>query len=125
MSNSFLTPSVLDNSVIEELRSLQKPGRPDVFLGLVSLFLETATESASKIQVSISERNFKGLADAAHSLKSSSANIGAIQLSKVCLELEKIGEGDSDLGQLNKFAGEFTREFSLVLDELTAIRAAA
>ena len=62
----------------------------DVFLGESKTLIET-------MQSAISEQDGGKLKFAAHTLKSSSASLGAITLSKHCQRLEKLGlEGDLD-----------------------------
>ncbi len=112
---------VLDLSVFEELKRLQKPGRPDIVAGLIALYLETATEIADKVVQSISNKDLEGLANAAHSLKSSSANVGATRLSKLCFELEKIGEGKALAADLAPFLETFNREYGNAIYELKSL----
>jgi HPt (histidine-containing phosphotransfer) domain-containing protein len=117
--------SVLDASMIEDLKSMQKPGRPDFFLELAALYIETAGESSHAIKTAAADKNFKALSEAAHSLKSSSANIGATQLSKICQELEQLGEPNSNREKLGELAELFVTEYALVIAELTQMQAAA
>ena len=81
----------LDSGAIERLRLLNRPGDPDI----VGLLLE-AFEGDSRRQLqAIAEGVRAGDGDlvrrTAHSLKSSSANLGAMRLSALCRDLEESG----------------------------------
>lgn len=80
---------VLDKTVLESLKELQRPGRPDVVKSIVGVFLETTPEIAQQIRVALTEAKFTELGDASHSLKSSAASVGALRLSDICLLMEK------------------------------------
>jgi HPt (histidine-containing phosphotransfer) domain-containing protein len=111
----------LDASVIEDLRCLQRPGQPDVYLGLVELFLETATLSAKAVNNSAISRNLVELDDAAHSLKSSAAIVGALRLSEFCSALEAIGNGRSPIDDLDSLLNAFNDEFKVIDRALNAL----
>jgi two-component system, sensor histidine kinase and response regulator len=67
--------------------------RPALYAKLVSAFLEHAPKLKVTIANSRRAADLKGLALAAHSLKSSSANIGANNLSELCRDLELAASG--------------------------------
>ncbi|RDH90481.1 MAG: hypothetical protein DIZ77_02010 [endosymbiont of Seepiophila jonesi] len=59
-----------------------------------------------------------------HSIKSSSANVGALQLSKKCREMEVLGEqGDVDAVKemMEEISDEFVAVRSALLDELAGV----
>src|SRR5690606_9997035 len=63
-------PPVIDEAVLEELRSMLG----DEVQHLVDVFLEDTPKLLARLEVAASEGDYDGLRDAAHSLKSSSAN---------------------------------------------------
>ena len=54
-------------------------------------FVEPASSNVEQINVAYAERSAKGIADAAHKLKSSSRSIGANELADLCQTLEDAG----------------------------------
>jgi len=79
---------VLDASVIEGLRELGGEEDPGLLLELIDLYLADAPQRMSEIEQALASGDWKLLERAAHTLKSASANIGALSLSALCQELE-------------------------------------
>lgn len=114
---------VIDFTILDELKSaLQVSGKPDVLIELLTLFLESAEELAKKIYPALKNRDLQTLADAAHSLKSSSANVGAHQLSALCLEIEKIGEKKIPCDDFELLYKRFDQKYLATVSELKAIK---
>jgi HPt (histidine-containing phosphotransfer) domain-containing protein len=87
-SKSDATEAVLDASVIQGLRELGGEDDPGLLLELVQLFLGDAPLRMREIEQGLAQGDWKLLERAAHTLKSASANIGALGLSALCRELE-------------------------------------
>jgi len=79
---------VLDASVIQGLRELGGEQDPGLLLELIDLYLSDAPQRMAEIEQSLASGNWKLLERAAHTLKSASANIGALGLSALCQQLE-------------------------------------
>ena len=79
---------VLDASVIQGLRELGGEDDPGLLLELVELYLGDAPQRMAEIERALASGDWKLLERAAHTLKSASANIGALGLSSICQELE-------------------------------------
>ena len=88
--------SVLDQDVITSLRELGGTDDPDLFTELVTLFLEDTPQRLDELGEAMSAQDAAGLERSAHSLKSSSANLGAMELSAIFREIERAGR-DHDL----------------------------
>ena len=56
-----------------------------------ALFVEDAAQLVGKIETALSAGDARMLERCAHTLKSSSASLGAVRLSALCFELEKCG----------------------------------
>jgi two-component system sensor histidine kinase/response regulator len=82
---------VLDLQVVESLKALDEEGGPSLFLELIDLFVEDAATQLRTLRAALAAGDVKLLERAAHTLKSSSANIGASRMSGICFELEKLG----------------------------------
>jgi len=71
------------------LAELQEEDEPDIISEVGGIFLTHAPDKIAAIIQAASERDSQSLVRAAHSLKSSSAYMGALRLSAMCKELEE------------------------------------
>jgi len=85
----------IDRSVLAGLRELQVKGDPDIIAEVGGLFIKHSPNKISAILQAAERGDAKGLQIAAHSLKSSSAYIGAMRLSALSKELEQMGRSDA------------------------------
>jgi HPt (histidine-containing phosphotransfer) domain-containing protein len=86
----------LDPEALDALRKLQRSGGPDIVARVVGIYLEDAPQLLSRVRAAIADTNSEALRQAAHAMKSSSANVGAVRLAELCKRLERLGrEGDS------------------------------
>jgi len=89
--------SAIDMSVLTGLNALQIPGEPSVKDQVVRAYLHSGELTLTKLKRFGEDRKMNDLRIAAHSMKSSSANVGALRLSKMCARLEAIAvEGITD-----------------------------
>jgi two-component system, sensor histidine kinase and response regulator len=79
---------VLDRVALAQVRALQRPGRPDLLTRLVTTFLATARAEVAALQRAIDDDDAEGARRIAHTLKSSSANLGAQSLSSALAAVE-------------------------------------
>lgn len=84
MSNS--TPDVLNLSTLDELHAVLE----EALLEIVQAFLEGLDAEAQAIAQACHDQNADGIRRAAHSLKGSSANMGATALSALSSQIEKL-----------------------------------
>jgi HPt (histidine-containing phosphotransfer) domain-containing protein len=82
---------VIDWSVLEDYLAFRKPGRPDPRRRIISIYLDSAPALMEAIKTAISGADGTLLSKSAHSLKSSSMNVGAGGLGSLCAELERTG----------------------------------
>ncbi len=85
----------IDQSVLANLKELQEEGEPDIIEEVGGLFLKHAPEKIAAIEKAAAEKNAKALQVSAHSLKSSSAYVGAMGLSAMSKDLEMMGRSGS------------------------------
>jgi len=90
-AEATLESNPLDLKILANIDALQQTGRPDLLVKILTSYLNTTPSIVQSIQQAIREDNASGLHHAAHSLKSSSAAVGAISFSALCQELESIG----------------------------------
>ena len=109
----------LDQTVLASLRELQDEGDPDIVAEVGGLFLEHSPQKIAAILKAVENGDAKGLQTAAHSLKSSSAYVGAMRLSELSRELEMMGRSQVMDGAEEK-AERLNREYKQVMMELDA-----
>jgi HPt (histidine-containing phosphotransfer) domain-containing protein len=88
---------VLDREALERLRELDPSGQS----GLVERVLATYAQSLAKLMDQLgtarAAADHAGLRHVSHTLKSSSASVGALQLSAFCADIERrVREGQTD-----------------------------
>lgn len=77
------------------------------FLEIMELFIDTSTTDFNKLQSAIDEKNSQKVAEAAHSIKGASANLGFKEVQEATKNLEEKGrnnhlEGITELAQILK-----------------------
>lgn len=107
----------VDAGVIENLKAL---GGIELLTELHTVFISTSETIIADLHKAIAAGDPLGVQDKAHSLKSSSGNMGALQLSQLCLQLEKMGQA-KDLTQAKNIAQSLEQEFKKVSLELGEI----
>ncbi len=81
-------PSPIDKRVLSNLEELQVEGEPSIVKRIVDAYLSDSDPIISQLRNALSENDREVVRRSAHSLKSSSANVGAIRLSEISRELE-------------------------------------
>ena len=94
----------------------------------LDLLKKSSQEIVDTIDISIQNNNFEKVAIYAHSLKSSSANIGAEQLSQVCAQLEKAAKNClidmTNVNEMKVIYDQLINEYTLIQNELNTHKAA-
>jgi HPt (histidine-containing phosphotransfer) domain-containing protein len=106
----------IDTRVLDELRTYQQPGAPDLVADIIGQFL---MDLPKRVQAAVAAGDLQALGPPAHALKSSSAAVGASRLSRLCAALEGAAGGSPQpLSAL--FHGGLLRRFDV---ECGAVRA--
>jgi CheY-like chemotaxis protein len=104
----------IDLATVEPLRV----GKPDLWKKLVGIFLKTTPASIKTLEQALASDNWPAVQMTAHTLKSSSANMGAAKLSDICQQLEAVArEGRWEKGPA--LLSEIRCEFDIVAADLT------
>ncbi|HEX6886065.1 MAG TPA: response regulator [Planctomycetota bacterium] len=107
------TQPVLDREVIATLRELGGEDDPALFVELVNLFLADTPERLQTMHEALEKRDLTAVERAAHALKSSSANLGALGLSHLFREIESAGR-ERDLDRIASLVGRARPEYERV-----------
>lgn len=79
----------LDRRALDQLRELDPDGSAGVLAGLIDNYLSDAASLLQKLQLAFADKDLAGLARHAHSLKSTSASMGAMRVSALAVEIEQ------------------------------------
>ncbi len=111
---------VLRESSILELLTLGGEGASELLIELVDLYIEDSTVRLAEVQGGFQEKDTEIVSRAVHALKSSSANMGAMELSQICADLEGIENGDELTSELLTKLEGMHAEVEIALRELRA-----
>jgi HPt (histidine-containing phosphotransfer) domain-containing protein len=113
-------PLIIDPQAIENLRALT-PGDDDAFLReIVSIFLEDTPKRIAELEQSLAENDPPRFTRAAHSVKGSSSNLGAMALRSVAERLEQQSK-QSGLTGVEPILAELKGDFARAAAELRQI----
>jgi len=93
----------LDHSALEMIRSISD-GSDDLLQQVVALFIESTPPLLQDIEAGLSNNELDRLRVAAHTLKSSAANLGATNLCEMARRLEAAARAGSLSAELPPFA---------------------
>ena len=110
----------LQREILDAVRELAGD-TPDLLEQIVRLYLESAPTLIAQIHAGLAVCDMTAIRNAAHSLKSSSANVGATDLSKMCSKLEaaaRAGTIDEDVPRASAIEAEYIEVRSALLAEI-------
>ena len=107
----------IDKRALQAIASLQRPGKPDLLGRIVGLFASDSPASISAIVAAVETGDLESVRVAAHSMKSSSAYLGASRLSEQCRNIEQAAREGSEL-ECFALAEGLEEEFEAALAEL-------
>ena len=112
--------AALDAKVLQELKDLVGDDSSNLLAEVINSYLEDAPKLLSDISEAILQGNAVVLKRAAHTLKSTSASVGATTLSQLCLELETMSRTGVIKGvteSLSKIEAEYEKVKAALLKE--------
>jgi signal transduction histidine kinase/DNA-binding response OmpR family regulator len=89
--NAQTAVPVIDDTVLEDIRQMSGDQASSLIGNIVELYLQKSPDLIADIHQGARQGDAEQLFRAAHALKSSSANIGAVRVSEVARQLEKLG----------------------------------
>jgi two-component system sensor histidine kinase RpfC len=95
-----------DSVNMETLADLERLGGRDFVAGLIAQFSNDTAELLSSLREAVADEDVQRFRDAAHALRGSAANLGALAIFKTCLALRAItpaqlaAEGDARVNHL-------------------------
>jgi HPt (histidine-containing phosphotransfer) domain-containing protein len=91
---SDLPPATLDEAALARLRELDPEGRNGVVARVLGAFEASLARLLQQLAVAREGADASLVAGIAHTLKSSSASVGALRLAAVCQEVERAARDD-------------------------------
>ncbi len=110
----------IDMKTLESMRTVGQSGRPDLVVRAVRLYLKSSPEQVRELHDAVDRNEAAALNKLAHSLKSSSAMVGALRLSELCRHLEAEAR-DARLDSAAERVAEIEAEFARVVRALAAL----
>jgi HPt (histidine-containing phosphotransfer) domain-containing protein len=105
-------PSPIDRTPLLALQELQIDGEQNIVNQVINTYLTESDSLIDRLQKASSDNDISVLQKTAHSLKSSSAQVGAFALSGMCKKLEmacKSNTFDSDFDSATRIKEEYIR----------------
>jgi HPt (histidine-containing phosphotransfer) domain-containing protein len=115
--------AILDEKTLEQIRELER-GVPNLLAKVAELYIENSASLLHELRGCLHRRDFAGMADAAHALKSTSFNTGAKKLAELCTALEAFAH-ESNFEETRNVLSDALQEHARVERALQALRAAA
>ena len=85
----------INMQAIENIRKLQRPGKPDIVKKVLNVYFDKSPALVQDIIEGHKAGNLKQVKEAAHSLKSSSAYVGAENIFENCKRIELAADSDA------------------------------
>jgi two-component system sensor histidine kinase/response regulator len=111
---------IIDEEAIQRICQFNDGGHGDTLSELIHLFLELTPKRIDHLKKSLHDQNWHAISRDAHSLKSSSANLGAKRVYSACRRLEAI-ENHPDLSMACALVAEIEAEYRLAAESLVGI----
>ena len=116
-----ITGTLLDQTLISELRAMPPAGGATMLKELIDLFLEHAPERISQINQFLGDP--QKMAFHAHALKSMSLNLGANRIAQLCQKIEEMAHSGND-ESIARLAQELDASFRKTQAELISLQEA-
>ncbi len=110
----MLENNLIDRVVFEELK--QEVGL-DFVIELVDTYREETPALIAQLQQAVAANDADGVRRAAHAIKSSSNNFGALHLGSLAQEIETLGK-EGRLAGIAQKAADLSSEYDLIQDAL-------
>jgi two-component system sensor histidine kinase/response regulator len=110
---------VLDRQVLDQLSKVRTNGKAELLARVINVYLLESPKLMQKLKRAAHARDAREIARSAHSLKSSSANVGATMLSRYCEDIEASARR-ADTEEASKILAKIETEFGCVQSALAA-----
>ena len=122
------TKPVLDAACMAELRALDPDGKAQLVKRVLATYQTSLAKLVDQLRIARVDGAWDQVSRVAHTLKSSSASIGALALSALCADIERFlraGDSVSAIPLIDQFHAEVQRVDAAVGQTLQHLEAAA
>ena len=123
VSRSAANKVTLDHSAIEAVRQLDPDGNDRLLARLIALYRDDSSQLLADIDNAMKVGDAEAVARAAHTLKSSSANLGASGVAAIARQIEQLARG-GDIVELPSSLTKLRAQRTVALSELEALESA-
>jgi two-component system, sensor histidine kinase and response regulator len=116
--------AVLDEEALGRIRALHRPGARNLLAKVVGLYFSSSLALTEALQAAARADDATGVKQAAHALKSSSANVGAMAFAELCKDVE-VAAREGRLDDARVLVERLLAEHTQVLQALEAQNLAA
>ncbi len=116
-------PDLIDHRAFENIRMIQREDGTDLLARMISTYLAESLKHVDNMRKALRMLDETQFKRAAHTLKTSSATLGAFRLAEICRELEQMGTGNSPEAAENVLSG-MEVEYEAVREALLKCRQA-
>jgi len=120
VSRSAANKITLDHSAIEAVRQLDPDGNDRLLSRLIALYRDDSSQLLADLDNAMKAGDADGVARAAHTLKSSSANLGATNVAAIARQIEHSARS-GDLKELPSSVTKLRAQRTVALSELEAL----
>ncbi|MGB0387623.1 MAG: response regulator [Ardenticatenaceae bacterium] len=106
------------NAVKEAVRAMVGDDNPEILAELIEIFLQDTAQQVTALRDALEQESLANLRQVAHTLKGSSASLGFMRLSSICLKLEQIIDEGTIMNATQKVF-EVEQEYKLIENVLT------
>jgi len=113
--------AVIDKTFIDEIATLQKTGRPNILEKIIDKYLESFPSRTENLNQAVIANDIDNIRLIAHSMKSSSAMLGATAMSELFNEVEQLALGGTIEG-VAELVTKIESDFGLLKDALIELK---
>jgi signal transduction histidine kinase/DNA-binding NarL/FixJ family response regulator/PAS domain-containing protein len=116
-NSAAIANEVLDQKILNSIRQMGGAKGKQILAKIIKQYLQDAPQRLANIRDALSQSNPETLRTSAHTLRSSSANLGAINFANICKELENLGRSGTTEGATEKLV-QLEKEYARVKEAL-------
>jgi signal transduction histidine kinase/DNA-binding response OmpR family regulator len=110
----------LDKKRWEKLQKV--PSEKGNFLKeIAQIFLESFSPKLDELKIAYTQKDFEAVKNIAHYLKSSCSDIGAMNMSKICNEIEVNAEENQNLDMIEGLITDLNSEYAQIFPDIKAV----
>jgi len=113
--------SEIDQSALDKVRALQRPGTPDLLGRIIGVFVDQTPAGVEAIINACASDDLETVRTSAHAIKSSAAYVGATQFSNRMAEIESAAR-ETNLVLSKELVVGLNDHADRVIDELVSLQ---